>query len=126
MNFKVKENFYAKNSWNSILTTQIETGTPYLLYEDQCNKKSNQKNLERLNQVICVQKLLNIQRRLKTAVCNLASISLPSCLEYTKFYSTFTTYSKRRNCKFCEYTKKICEAQGPKHEIILLNQKKTN
>ena len=33
----------ARNLWNSILTTQIETGTPYLLYKDQCNKKSNQK-----------------------------------------------------------------------------------
>ena len=59
----------------------------------------------------------------ETAVCNLASISLPSCLEYTKFYNTFTIYSKE-NCKFCEYTKKICKAQGLKHEIILLNEKK--
>ena len=55
----------ARELWNAILTTQIETGTPYLFYKDQCNSKSNQKILELLNQVIFVQKLLNILIKMK-------------------------------------------------------------
>ena len=56
----------ARDLWNHILTSQIETGTPYLLYKDACNSKSNQKKiLEQLNQVICVRRLLNIQTRMK-------------------------------------------------------------
>ena len=113
----------ARTLWNSILTTQIETGTPYLLYKDQCNKKSNQKNLGTIKSSNLCTEIIEYSDKDETAVCNLASISLPSCLEYTKFYSTFTIYSKD-DCKFCEYTKKICKAQGLKHEIVLMNDKK--
>jgi len=113
----------ARKLWNSILTTQIETGTPYLLYKDQCNKKSNQKNLGTIKSSNLCTEIIEYSDKDETAVCNLASISLPSCLEYTKFNSNFTIYSKD-NCKFCEYTKKICEAQGLKHEIILMNERK--
>ena len=51
----------ARKIWLKILDSQIETGTPYLLYKDHANKKSNQKILEQLNHLIYVAKLWNIQ-----------------------------------------------------------------
>ena len=50
------EKVKARDIWFKILDSQIETGTPYMLYKDACNKKSNQKNLELLRVVIYAQK----------------------------------------------------------------------
>ena len=113
----------ARKLWNAILTTQIETGTPYLLYKDQCNKKSNQKNLGTIKSSNLCTEIIEYSDKNETAVCNLASISLPSCLEHTKFYAEFTIYSKD-NCKFCEYAIKTAKKMNLKHNIIKLNDKK--
>ena len=50
----------AREIWFKILDSQIETGTPYMLYKDACNSKSNQKNLGTIKVAIYVRKLLNI------------------------------------------------------------------
>ena len=59
---KVKEdNNLMRDLWFAVLDSQMETGTPYLLYKDACNKKSNQKNINALlNHLIYARKLLNI------------------------------------------------------------------
>ena len=113
----------ARELWNNILVTQIETGTPYLLYKDQCNQKSNQKNLGTIKSSNLCTEIIEYSDKDETAVCNLASISLPSCLEHSKFIKKFTIYSKD-NCKFCDYAKKIISKMGVDYEIILLNDKK--
>ncbi len=113
----------ARELWNNILVTQIETGTPYLLYKDQCNGKSNQKNLGTIKSSNLCTEIIEYSDKDETAVCNLASISLPSCLDYTKFIKKFTIYSKD-NCPFCDYTKKIVSKMNVQYEVILLNDKK--
>ena len=113
----------ARELWNAILTTQIETGTPYLLYKDQCNEKSNQKNVGTIKSSNLCTEIIEYSDKDETAVCNLASISLPSCLEQKKFTEKFIIYSKD-NCPFCEYSKKIISKMDVDYEIKLLNDKK--
>jgi ribonucleoside-diphosphate reductase alpha subunit len=74
----------AAEVWKAILKSQTETGTPYMLYKDACNAKSNQKNLGVIKSSnLCVE-ILEYTNKDETAVCNLASIALP------KFVNTDT------------------------------------
>lgn len=67
--------------WFKILDAQIETGTPYLLYKDACNAKSNQKNLGTIKSSnLCVE-IIQYTSPEEIAVCNLASIALPSYVD---------------------------------------------
>jgi ribonucleoside-diphosphate reductase alpha chain len=71
----------AQELWFRILQSQIETGTPYMLYKDHANKKSNQKNIGVLKSSnLCVE-ILEVSSDTETAVCNLASICLPSYID---------------------------------------------
>ena len=65
----------ARELWYSILNSQIETGTPYLLYKDSCNGKSNQKNLGIIKSSNLCTEIIEYSDKDETAVCNLASIS---------------------------------------------------
>ena len=68
----------ARELWFKILDSQMETGTPYLLYKDAANKKSNQKNLGTIKSSnLCTEVILYSDDK-ETAVCNLASVALPS------------------------------------------------
>ena len=77
---KYRKQVNAQDIWFAILTSQIETGTPYLLYKDACNKKSNQNNLGTIKSSNLCTEIIEFSNEEETAVCNLASISLPSCL----------------------------------------------
>jgi len=70
----------AQKLWFQILDAQIETGTPYLLYKDPCNAKSNQQNLGTIKSSNLCTEIVEYSSKDETAVCNLASISLPSCV----------------------------------------------
>ena len=67
----------ARDLWMQICTTQIETGTPYLLYKDACNLKSNQKNLGTIRGSNLCCEIVEYHDKDETAVCTLASIALP-------------------------------------------------
>ena len=67
----------ATEVWKAILKSQTETGTPYMLYKDACNKKSNQKNLGTIKSSNLCTEILEYTDKDETAVCNLASIALP-------------------------------------------------
>lgn len=67
----------ARELWFQICTTQIETGTPYLLYKDACNKKSNQQNLGTIRSSNLCCEIIEYHSEKETAVCTLASIALP-------------------------------------------------
>jgi ribonucleotide reductase alpha subunit len=74
----------ARTLWYKILDTQMETGTPYLLYKDNVNKKNNQKNLGTIKSSNLCCEIVEFSNENETAVCNLASIGLP------KFVNTET------------------------------------
>ena len=67
----------ARELWYKILDTQMETGTPYLLYKDSINKKNNQKNLGVIKSSNLCCEIVEYSDKDETAVCNLASIGLP-------------------------------------------------
>lgn len=68
----------AQELWFAILVSQIETGTPYILFKDACNEKSNQKNIGTIKSSNLCSEIIEYSDKNETAVCNLASISLPS------------------------------------------------
>jgi ribonucleoside-diphosphate reductase alpha subunit len=64
--------------WNALIKSQIETGTPYMLYKDTCNARSNQRNIGTLKGSNLCTEIMEYTSKDEIAVCNLASISLPS------------------------------------------------
>jgi len=67
----------AQELWYKIIEAQIETGTPYMLYKDAANIKSNQKNLGTIKSSNLCTEIMEYSDSKETAVCNLASIALP-------------------------------------------------
>ncbi|KAI8579172.1 hypothetical protein K450DRAFT_243109 [Umbelopsis ramanniana AG] len=68
----------AQKLWFAILESQTETGTPYMLYKDACNRKSNQQNLGTIKCSNLCTEIVEYSAPGEIAVCNLASIALPS------------------------------------------------
>jgi ribonucleoside-diphosphate reductase alpha chain len=66
----------ARELWTAILESQIESGTPYMLYKDACNEKSNQKNLGTIKSSNLCTEIVEYTAHDEVAVCNLASIAL--------------------------------------------------
>ena len=67
----------ATDIWKSIIKSQSETGTPYMLYKDACNEKSNHKHVGTIKSSNLCTEILEYTDKDETAVCNLASIALP-------------------------------------------------
>ncbi|CDK28507.1 unnamed protein product [Kuraishia capsulata CBS 1993] len=76
-----KDTIKAQKLWYAILEAQTETGTPFMLYKDACNKKSNQKNLGIIKSSNLCCEIVEYSDKDETAVCNLASIALPAFIE---------------------------------------------
>ena len=73
-----RKSLKARDIWSKILESQIETGTPYILYKDHCNEKSNQKNLGTIHSSNLCTEIVEYTAPDEIAVCNLASINLQS------------------------------------------------
>ena len=71
----------ARDLWIHIMDSQMETGTPYLLYKDACNEKSNQKNIGTIKSSNLCTEIVEYSDDTETAVCNLASISLSTMVD---------------------------------------------
>ena len=71
----------ARELWDAITQSQIETGTPYMLYKDACNEKSNQKNLGTIRSSNLCTEIIEYTAPDEVAVCNLASIALPKFVD---------------------------------------------
>ncbi len=74
---RARRTLKAQDLWFEILESQIETGTPYMLYKDHANRKSNQKNLGTIRSSNLCTEIMEYTSPDEVAVCNLASISLP-------------------------------------------------
>ena len=75
---RYKHKVKARDVWNAMIKSQVETGTPYMLYKDACNSKSNQKNLGTIKSSNLCTEIIEYTDKDETAVCNLASICLPT------------------------------------------------
>ena len=80
-NSKTRQTMKARDLWFQILDSQMETGTPYLLYKDACNRKSNQKNIGTIKSSNLCTEIVQYSDANETAVCNLASIALANFVE---------------------------------------------
>ena len=75
---KIKKSVYARDLWFKVLDAQMETGTPYILFKDAANQKSNQQNLGTIKSSNLCTEIIEYSDDKETAVCNLASIALPA------------------------------------------------
>lgn len=82
---KGRKTIKARDLWEKILESQIETGTPYMLYKDAANRKSNQKNLGTIRSSNLCTEILEYTSPDEVAVCNLASIALPMFIKGNEF-----------------------------------------
>jgi len=82
---KGRKTIKARELWEKIVESQIETGTPYMLYKDACNEKSNQKNLGTIKSSNLCTEIVEYTAPDEVAVCNLASIALPMFVAEGKF-----------------------------------------
>ena len=94
----------ATEVWKAILKSQTETGTPYMLYKDACNEKSNQKNLGTIKSSNLCTEILEYTDKDETSVCNLASIALPKYVnretktfDYDKLHEVTKIVTKNLN-----------------------------
>lgn len=94
-----KKKVSAQKLWFKVLEAQIETGTPYLLYKDAANAKSNQQNLGTIKSSNLCTEIIEYSSQDETAVCNLASISLPAFIKQTGAKREFDYDELRRITK---------------------------
>jgi ribonucleoside-diphosphate reductase alpha subunit len=94
----------ATEVWKAILKSQTETGTPYMLYKDACNSKSNQKNLGVIKSSNLCTEIIEYTDKDETSVCNLASIALPKYVnretktfDYEKLHEVTKMVTKNLN-----------------------------
>ncbi len=102
---KGKKTIKARELWFAILDSQMETGTPYMVYKDACNIKSNQKNVGTIKSSNLCTEIIEYSDKDETAVCNLASIALNSCVTYP-LLEIYKRFNKTSDCIL--YTKESC------------------
>jgi len=113
---KFRKKIDAREIWNAILTSQIETGTPYLLYKDKCNQKSNQQNLGTIQSSNLCTEIIQYTSPEETSVCNLASIALPKLVKHKDTKNMeFIVYSKP-DCVYCELAKGLLDKKKINYE----------
>jgi len=115
---KFRKQISARTLWQSILTSQIETGNPYILYKDSCNRKSNQQNLGTIKSSNLCTEIIEYTSPEETAVCNLASISLKKfVVEKDSSDMNFVIYSKR-DCVYCKLAKALCKKKNISYDEL--------
>ena len=128
-NGKGRKTMKARDLWFQVLDAQMETGTPYLLYKDACNKKSNQKNIGTIKSSNLCCEVLQYSDDKETAVCNLASIALPTFVDTTQAKPLFdydklheiskvVTYNLNRIIDINYYPTPKTETSNLKHRPI--------
>jgi len=91
---KFRSQIKARALWTKIVQAQMETGTPYMLYKDACNRKSNQKNLGTIRSSNLCCEIIEYSAPDEIAVCNLASIAVPKFVDVEKQSFDFVELAK--------------------------------
>jgi len=107
----------ARELWNAILTSQIETGTPYMLYKDACNSKSNQQNLGMIKSSNLCTEIIEYSSPEETAVCNLASVSLKKFLVPKDTSTLLLRIYAKPKCMYCEMAKNLCSSMNINYSV---------
>ncbi|KAI8053418.1 ribonucleotide reductase M1 subunit [Syncephalis plumigaleata] len=100
---KARKTIKAQKLWSAIIDAQTETGMPYMLYKDSCNRKSNQKNLGTIKCSNLCTEIVQYSSPDEVAVCNLASIALPSFVidrdtyDFTKLHAVTKVVTRNLN-----------------------------
>lgn len=100
---KAVKTINAQELWFAVLESQIETGTPYMLYKDAANRKSNQQNLGTIRSSNLCTEILEYTSKDEVAVCNLASLALPRFVtadrqfDHQRLYDITYTVTKNLN-----------------------------
>jgi len=100
---KGRKSVKARDLWFKMLDAQMETGTPYILFKDAANRKSNQKNLGTIKSSNLCSEIIQYSDDKETAVCNLASIGLPTFVtkektfDYEKLHEVAKVVTKNLN-----------------------------
>jgi ribonucleoside-diphosphate reductase alpha chain len=99
---RAKETISATDLWTKILDSQMETGTPYLLYKDSVNRKTNQSNVGVIRSSNLCTEIMEYSDKNETAVCNLASIGLPcfvqdGIMNYNKLHQVVKIITENLN-----------------------------
>lgn len=102
----------ARDIWIQILTSQIETGTPYMLYKDACNSKSNQQNLGTIKSSNLCTEIVEYTSPEETAVCNLASIALKKFVRFPDVSEISLDIYSKPDCVYCDLAKGYCRKRG--------------
>jgi ribonucleoside-diphosphate reductase alpha chain len=100
---KGRKTIKAQDLWFKILESQIETGTPYMLYKDAANGKSNQQNLGTIRSSNLCTEIIEYTAPDEVAVCNLASLALPKyvndgAFDHDKLFQVTYQVTKNLNC----------------------------
>lgn len=108
-----KSTMEARKLFLLILESLVETGTPYILFKDACNKKSNQQNLGTIRSSNLCTEIIQYSSKEETAVCNLASICLPEFVKELPSWSDkeVVMYVKE-GCPFCGLAKERLKRMG--------------
>ena len=114
----------ARDVWFKILDSQIETGTPYMLYKNACNSKSNQQNLGTIKSSNLCTEIIEYSAPDQTAVCNLASIGLPKFVKKRKVnWKSIKIYTKE-DCIYCKMAKNLFNTNNILPVIIIVTNDK--
>lgn len=122
---KYNKKIKARVLWDAIQTAQFETGSPYILFKDHINFKSNQKNIGTIKSSNLCAEIVEYSDTKETAACNLASISLPNfakskrCVEDKS--GLWKVYSLP-DCKYCKWSKTLLQSHGMKFSEILVEK----
>ena len=123
---KYKKKIKARTDlWQAICNAQIETGTPYILFKDTSNKKSNQKNVGTIRSSNLCTEIIEYSDDKEYAVCNLASISLPKFVKKSHPFNSddnIIVYTKD-NCTWCKQLKVLLKNNNIIYDEIILDDK---
>ena len=111
--------------WKKILSSQIETGTPYILYKDRINNHSNQKNIGTIRSSNLCAEIVEYSDNKEYACCSLSSISLGEMVEYAQYniHNPVSIYSKP-NCIYCELAYNLLDKHNIPYEKIMTHEYK--
>jgi ribonucleotide reductase alpha subunit len=118
---KFRRKIKARKLMMAIWESQQETGTPYITYKDNVNRKSNQKNIGTIKSSNLCNEIVEYSDKDEHAVCNLASIALNTMLTPYNYKDKYFVIYSKKDCKFCTYSKNWLNYNQVSYEEHTLN-----